>query len=219
MTEPEPKVPVEVRAWIEAAAERVTSRPAAPNNYKQIVENSHRVFTVFTGAALSFYVTELFTQAEPAWRFWVMPAAIALLLRYIVGSAIHLNNTYASAPTNRFSTDILLFFDIFWLVLFGYLAVYIIRSNMLDDFMWRASYFVFLGFVWSILALCRTAREAEIAKKWALIDGGQVLFTLAVLLSPKLFTLSDNTRAIVLTIGYLICLFLDFRYMLRWRSG
>lgn len=191
--------------------------PEQANNYKQIVENSHRVFTVFTGAALSFYVTELFTKAEPAWRFWIMPAAIALLLRYIVGSAIHLNNTYASAQSENLSSEFSLFFDIFWLVLFGYLAVFIIRSATLDDFMWRAVLFVGGGFVWSVVARFRGGKEKDIATKWLWIDGGQILFTLAVLYVPKVFALSVNPQAIALAVGYLVCLFLDFRYMVRWK--
>jgi hypothetical protein len=82
----------------------------AEPDFKQIVEKSLALFGVFTGATLSFYIGDfLFANKLPpdftGYPFWsracLVAAVIALLLRYIVGSAVHLNLMYVPKVTTR----------------------------------------------------------------------------------------------------------------------
>ena len=75
---------------------------------------------------------------------------MALLLRYIIGSAIHLNHTYGGKPPRSLSV-FLLFKDLMFLVLFGMLALYIMEAVTLEDFIRRVMLFVGAGFAWSII--------------------------------------------------------------------
>jgi hypothetical protein len=203
------------------------SSSAISPGFKQIVENSHRIFTVFTGATLSFYVSDLFMEKD-AWRFWAVPAVIALMLRYIIGSAIHLNQTYANAKTEPSCSW--LFFDIVCLVVFGFLALFIIRGpDDIDTLLWRSLYFVVAGFSWSAIAfLFRGGKQAEIGGTWMKIDGIQAVVTLLMILVPinwfaypwllsLLFTQDPQVaKAMIMALAYSIFLYFDFREMVRW---
>lgn len=81
--------------------------PHAMPDYKQIVEKTLALFAVYTGATLSFFFKDfLFSKQNLAtyhglgwlsyWGTWCSLAVVALLLRYIVGSAAHLNYVYVA---------------------------------------------------------------------------------------------------------------------------
>lgn len=122
-------------------------------------------FTVFTGLTLTRFlappdkivgnnlapikIPPIEIDAIHGWRWWAFFALVALLLRYIIGSAIHLNYVYGGdAP--RSSSIAMLFKDLIFLVLFGMLAFYIIDANDVEHFVTRAMLFVLAGFIWSI---------------------------------------------------------------------
>ncbi len=207
---------------------------AAPD-FKQIVEKSLALFGVFTGVTLSFYIKDFlfgdrippgFAQF-PAWaRTLVALSVIALLLRYIVGSAVHLTATYVVQVSTTLKLDTAtsrrvlveekqppklnslpwLFFDILMLVVFGVLAVWIIYSANFGEFMLRSGYFISLGLIWSVIALfCRPADRA-VAERWWWIDMFQLGITLLLI-----FTSCDVlVKTTILALVYTFCLFLDF---------
>src|SRR5947209_11094758 len=89
-----------IRAWICPYSD-------APD-FKQIVDKVLAVFAVFTGATFTFFVNDFFLMRRlPAgfadfdlWeRIYVLAGVIALLLRYIMGSAVHFNAAYV--PKSR----------------------------------------------------------------------------------------------------------------------
>jgi hypothetical protein len=90
----------ETRAWL-------YDRDAQPD-CKQIVENSLALFGVFTGVTLSFYIRDFLFGDKIPWGFrdfslWerglMTASVISLLLRYIVGSAVHLTATHVPKVT------------------------------------------------------------------------------------------------------------------------
>jgi hypothetical protein len=196
-------------------------------DFKQIVEKSLALFGVFTGVTLSFYIKDFlfgnnipvgFTDFSVWSRILVSASVIALLLRYIVGSAVHLNATYVKVTT-RIENNILveqkqpksellgwLFFDIIMLVAFGILAVYIIYSIDLKEFLARSIEFVLVGLVWSVIALAWRPGDRAVAERWCVIDGIQLIITAALYLMPW----SDFWKTLVLAVIYIFCLFLDF---------
>jgi hypothetical protein len=149
-------------------------RNAKPD-FKQIVEKSLALFGVFTGVTLSFYIKDFlfgdnilagFRGFSKLDRTLISASVISLLLRYIVGSAVHLNATYVAKVTTRIVNNVLveekqpklenlrwLFFDLLILVIFGLLAVYIIYSPDLEEFLWRSAIFILVGLLWSLVAL------------------------------------------------------------------
>jgi hypothetical protein len=171
-------------------------------DFKLIVDRTIAVFAVYTGATLSFYVKDfLFSKENLAafhdvfawasyWGSWVVIALIALLLRYIVGSAVHLNRTYVPKETLSINgTDIVvtktyrskslcwLFFDMLFLISFGVLAFFITTAASVEDFMMRAIYFMSGGLAWSVVAIILRPEDRVIATKWAGIDLTQIVLT------------------------------------------
>jgi hypothetical protein len=205
----------------------------AEPDLKQIVEKTLALFGVFTGATLSFYVKDFVFGANiPAGfrdfsfggRLLVAISVIALLLRYIIGSAVHLNATYVPKVTAKLgpvdgngeqaliedkqvkSKSLrLLIFDIAMLVAFGILAVSIIYSVDFDEFLVYSSFYILAGLLWSLAALMWRPGDAPIAERWSVIDFSQLVLTLGLFEIPW----SDFTRAALLAPLYVFCLFLD----------
>lgn len=123
-------------------------------NFDDSVRVVLSTFTVFTGLTLTRYLT-----GGPAlidignlgdWHWWAFFAVVALLLRYIIGSAVHLNYMYGGTPPR--SLSVWFFFkDLMFLVIFGMLAVYIMESATPEDLIRRSMLFVLGGFIWSVL--------------------------------------------------------------------
>jgi len=163
------------------------------------------IFTVFTGFTIgkaveavaehislptatprsSFFAAlgRFFDSAWSTVEFWALIALLSLLLRYLIGSAIHLNDTYvkrvgtpAPPPTPlpaRFQTSkstILLFKDLVFLVIFGIVILTIARTvnpPMLPGMVTRPEFdfagftfgseiFLLCGFMWVVIDIpCR----------------------------------------------------------------
>jgi len=201
-------------------------------DFKQIVEKSLALFGVFTGVTLSFYVKDFlfsdkipagFEQFSIASRSLMALAVISLLLRYIVGSAVHLTATYVPKVTTtieaidgrhvlvekkqpKSKSLFWLFFDMLMLVVFGLVAVLITYSAGLEELMLRSGYFISLGLVWNVVALLFRPGDTAVAERWWWIDMFQLIVTLALIVTPGFVVL----KTFVLAGVYLFCLFLDF---------
>jgi hypothetical protein len=223
--------------------------PDAEPDFKQIVEKSLVLFGVFTGATLSFYVKDFLLADKDLAGFngfslWaracLVAAVIALLLRYIVGSASHLNATYVPKVTTSHKAIIAedadgnqvaelvssesrelasaslnwLFTDIAFLVLFGIVAVFIIQASNLEQFMGRASIFVAVGFLWGVVAyFLRPPRDVKFAKRWMAIDIVQVAITVALIYGLRwrwFGDYGDSCVPAILATVYVFCLYVDF---------
>jgi hypothetical protein len=218
-------------------------------DFKQTVEKSLWLFAAFTGVAFTFYVRDfLFGQNLrdfhdfPGWsRILIAAAVITLLLRYLVGSAVHLNGRYvakaaptieevvvANAPAGaprtfdfRENKTLVsgslgwLFFDIAFLVTFGVLAVFITFAPDLAELMRRSAYFLGAGLLWSILAGLYRPTDYKIAHRWIAIDGAQLVLTLALIYVPCQGQTADLIRTAILAAAYVLCLFVDFAVVSR----
>jgi hypothetical protein len=217
---------------IKKARDWICHRNDTPD-YKQIVEKTLALFGVFTGATLSFYVKDfVFGEKIPTgfrdFPFWgrilVAVSVMALLLRYIVGSAVHLNATYVPKVTTKIGVAVggfqpvieekqptsasmcWLFFDMAVLVGFGMLAVAIIYSTDFGQFLLHSSYYILAGLLWSVVAMLWRPGDARIAKSWLAIDLSQFILTWGLIELPC----DDLIRAALLASIYLVFLFLDF---------
>lgn len=212
--------------------------PIEAPNFKPIVDNAIAVFAVYTGATFLFIARNFLIKEErsgndllplwPAWpeevwRYFVVFAVAALLLRYIIGSAAHLNHVYLpklkqkkrgkkiiayGVPKSR--NLCWLVFDLFVLILFGLLAVFMTDAKDLQEVMWVAVYFLSAGLGWCLIALIRTD-ERVIAGKWAILDIAQIGVTLGLIFSP----FPDICKGIGLGVFYLLFLFLDLHLVVR----
>ena len=203
-------------------------------DFKPIVDKSIAIFAVYTGATLLFFVRNFLFGLDQStngnsltipehWKCWVTLAVSVLLLRYIIGSATHLNHYYVPAITQKIESNeikssgapksnnlCLLVFDLFFLIVFGVIAVFMTASMSIEDVMWAAIYFLLAGLTWSVLALAR-AGERSIAFKWVMLDSLQIAITLILIFLP----VSILCKAIALGLSYLVFLFVDLRFMVQ----
>jgi len=145
--------------------------PTSPPDFEQFVKAVLATFAVFAGFVFSSYFREDLVLAEfkgwlgwvvwfGQWRFWGLFALMALPLRYIMGSAVHLTFMYVPVKTDgqaarsRSESVVLLFKDLVFLVAFGVIAMSIANAAKTDRgsievFMQRAMLFV--AAEWSLL--------------------------------------------------------------------
>jgi hypothetical protein len=202
-------------------------------DFKQIVEKSLGLFAILTGVDFSYFVGDYLFGAKtqtfgnfPLWgRGLVAAIVISLLLRYIVGSAVHLNARYvrkepapgaAAVPDPNLSTSLSwLCFDIAMLVFFGALAINLTYAPDLETLIWRCFYFVAAGFAWAVVAWVCRDQDKPIAKLWMAIDSVQGIFTLLVIATHGYA--NDLLRVAVLAFFYGYFLILDFAVVSRPR--
>ena len=159
-------------------------------------------------------------QSQPDQLNWLMFALAALLLRYMLGSAVHLYRTYVplrdATPTTPVLPDwwtIIFFFkDLFFLVLFGLLAIKITQSVDVTEFINRSAIFILWGLIWGLIDFgvrfiqaAITARPMNLANywleiNWIVMDAAQYILALLILQT-------GNYK--LLTLVFLLFLFFD----------
>jgi hypothetical protein len=157
-------------------------------------------------------------QSRPDELNWLIFALAALLLRYMLGSAVHLYRTYVP-PTPLGTpalpdwwTIIFFFKDLFFLVLFGLLAIKITQSVDVPEFINRSAIFILWGLIWGLIDFglrfvqsAVTARPMNLADRWLeinwiVMDAAQYILALLILQT-------GNYK--VLTLVFILFLFLD----------
>jgi len=153
------------------------------------------VILVTFGALVAISLTDFFDEKKNKAftddvRFWAILALLALLLRFIVGSAVHLNRTYNRTPQNPAdyanSPSILLFLkDIGFLIAFGIVAILITHSATFLHFLQKSATFVALSLAWSLLDAVihwfgYASDEPPFYVIWVPIDAAQLLLIFCV---------------------------------------
>jgi hypothetical protein len=209
-----------------------------PPDFEQVVKTVLATFAVFTGLTISNYVKDTIFTVDHLraysgwqdwagdWQCWAFAALVCLLLRYLIGSAIHLNHVYVTPKGKdepRSFSVLLLFKDVIFLVIFGVIAVFISKADNADLFVNRAGWFLFSGLTWSILDVLiraswpdprehpRPVKERPFWLIWILLDGLQLAFTWLFVSCIE----DDLTKAVVLALGFVVFLFFDIRAMVR----
>jgi len=149
--------------------------PDRPPDFERAVTVILATFAVFTGFTITGYLQSVPIGNLQDWRWWAFFALASLLLRYIFGSAIHLNCTYVGKQKivsgvypERIDRDppqsisvFLLFKDLLFLVIFGMIAIYVRQAaeassgsqlplHSVGEFVRRSMLFVGAGFAWSV---------------------------------------------------------------------
>jgi hypothetical protein len=173
-------------------------------------------------------------QSRPDELNWLIFALAALLLRYMLGSAVHLHRTYVpdtAAPATPGTTErpgtpgipgtpplpdwwtIVFFFkDLFFLILYGVVAIKITQSADISEFINRSAIFILWGLVWGVtdfgLRFFKARAEStpmllanyRIEMNWIVLDAVQYILALLIL---------QTKSAEILTLVFLLFLFLD----------
>jgi hypothetical protein len=159
-------------------------------------------------------------QSQPDELNWLIFALAALLLRYMLGSAVHLYRTYVPARDATTATPVLpdwwtiIFFfkDLFFLILFGVLAIKITQSVDVSEFVNRSAIFILWGLIWGLTDFGVRFIQAAVTNiplnlanywleiNWILMDAVQYILTLLILQT-------GNYK--ILAIVFIIFLFLD----------
>jgi hypothetical protein len=147
-----PPHPDDTKNWLEDLIRTQSIR--VPPKFNDVVAAILATFAVFTALALTNFLAPsngpaIDITAIHGWRWWAFFTLVALLMRYIIGSALHLNYVYAGERP-RSASVAMLFKDLMFLVLFGMLAYYIVEAGNAAHFIRRAMLFVLAGFAWSI---------------------------------------------------------------------
>jgi hypothetical protein len=149
---------------------------------------------------------------------WITAAMAAVLLRYMLGSAVHLNRTFveraADDPRNPGGITLILFSkDLAFLVFFGVLAVKITQSSDIVEFIYRALRFVAWGLVWGVVDfflrwfLLRQRpvfANYHLETSWLVLDTLQLAVTYWILVA-----VSDSSKAVWLGLSFVAFLFCD----------
>lgn len=185
-----------------------------PPDFDLVVKTVLATFAVFTGYVYSTSLKTLDlgeTSGVFGWTawfckpsLWAVLALMALLLRYIIGSAIHLTYMYVppeKGKPSRSKLIILLFKDLLFLVAFGVIAMAISNDTIPKQdgsfapapFLRDAMLFLAAGFAWSILDTLSRCIAARVCSKpntegptffwviWSVLDAAQFLLTLGIL--------------------------------------
>src|SRR5712692_4380609 len=188
-------------------------------DFTQSVDVILVTFSVLVGVSFTDFFDETKNKLPEDAVTLAFAALVALLLRYIIGSAVHLKHAYRPAPSYEHSSSILLFLkDIFFLLIFGYLAIRISHSEHIHQFWKMSAIFIFVSLVWSLgdpLIRClfepQAPTQQPLWKYWAFIDACQLALTLLVY-----WQLDDPQMAAgELAALYIIFLGVDLRAMLR----
>jgi hypothetical protein len=164
-------------------------------------------------------------QSQPDELNWLIFALAALLLRYMLGSAVHLYRAYVPLRDATSTTPVLpdwwtivfFFKDLFFLVLFGLLAIKITQSVDVPEFINRSAIFILWGLIWGLIDFgvrCVQAAFTNIPMNlanywleinWIIMDAVQYILALLILQT-------GNYK--ILTIIFIIFLFLDVVVMM-----
>jgi hypothetical protein len=201
-------------------------RPKGPPDFEQTVKLVLATFAVFTGFAIGKAVESVASRiaipsTDPSlvswgwlspldalWTmvgrvfgepyFWALIALLSLFLRFLIGSAVHLNDTYVKrvdrpgAPVSQVFA--LLFKDLMFLVAFGIAALLIAKTVTTDtagfdvkNFAFGSMLFLVGGLSWSLIDLIsrwwvgRTYRDewrgAGAYARWPVLDAIQLFGT------------------------------------------
>jgi hypothetical protein len=200
------------------------ARDVEAPKFEEIVKVVIATFAVFTGVAIKDYVTSN-VLGDLHWVAFV--ALVSLLLRYIIGSGVHLTYTYArkdATPAEPNSGSVfLLAKDFGFVVYFGFVAVQMAKATDFAAFWLSAQYFLIAGLIWSVTDCAiryfwsqLPGNENEWPRRqfwllWAALDGVQLLLTWGI---PKICPI-EAYQAVALAIVYAIFLLLDLKVMAR----
>lgn len=195
-------------------------------DFENVVKVVISTFAVFVGFTINSYLNKPEVEDFRSWRFWAFIALASLLLRYIIGSSVHLNHVYVKKITvekverPRSRSAFLLFKDICFLVVFGMIAVHAAKASTFNDFVTGTLWFVGAGFLWSIVDLAlRYAWSTNDSNEgpghfvglWIALD--VALFVIVITVN---YTMGHElTRAMVIAGVYLVFLLLDFLAIVR----
>jgi len=195
-------------------------------SFEQAVKVILATFTVFTGFTLTAAIKSAVESSDViAWI--VLVALSALLLRFIIGSAIHLNYTYVEKTGNqtRSKSVALLFKDLIFLVLFGMLAITMtaaLTKNGVDlaAFLRGACLYLLAGFLWSPVdhvarkfhvwwteSDFETAHVGSFWRTWMVVDAIQLVVTVLLLVGAFFCRGLDPWIALIaatLYVGFLL---------------
>jgi hypothetical protein len=206
-----------------------------PDHSKRAFEDTVKTvlttFGVFTGFAIKSAIDGIQFPDSASWwasleppkdfHLYVCLATVALLLRFIIGSAVHLNLCYVVEPRSK--KPVMLFKDIAFLIVFGLLAIFMIKANdqalfphNVEAFAKRAFLFIAVGFLWSVVDWLVRLRQTNAGEKtlfslpWMGIDLAQLALILIVL-----YALQDPWwQSVWLAAGFAVALYLDMKIVL-----
>lgn len=200
---------------------------AAEAQSKKAFEDAVRVilttFGVFTGAVIKSAIEKIqfpesssllaIFQILTNFHVFICLATVALLLRFIIGSAVHLNLCYVVEPRSKM--PLMLFKDVAFLIVFGLIAVSMVNAKDVAGFATRATWFIAAGILWSLLdRLARAGRaggEKSLASPWWVgIDIGQLVLGGLVFLATN----DPLWQSIALALIFALALYLDMRAVL-----
>jgi hypothetical protein len=233
------------------------ARGNSPPDFEQTVKVVLTTFTAFTGFTVNKAVESVADQIKlptnvgdrgtftivwdtldllgAIWssvHFWALIALLSLLLRYLIGSAIHLNDTYVkrvgeTKPALSQST-LFLFKDLVFLVLFGIVVLTIARTVkgnfQIAPFLLGCKIFLLCGLAWSVVDIIsryllskacpawwgREWLDLSAYGLWPFLDLSQLLFTFWV----SSWTADELPQTRWLALVYFAFLFVDVCYLI-----
>lgn len=200
--------------------------------FEQSVRTILATFAVLVGIPLTDYLRN--SRLEGWTHLLIFVVLISLLLRFIIGSAVHLTATYVGrkhpetgAPIPPLSRSRLRFLkDLSFLIAFGYLSTFlpgplIAPTPDIDAFVWRAMAFVgaAIAWCWLDMALAPPSRPDRPGApiEWLWINVLQLIFTFLVLVLYEKLAVpgAETALAAVLAVAYAAAFAADVWYVIE----
>jgi hypothetical protein len=197
--------------------------------FEDTVKTILTTFGVFTGFAIKSAIDGINFPVSPSWsafldvlndfHLFICIATVALLLRFIIGSAVHVNLCYVVEP--RSVKPVMLFKDLAFLIVFGLLAIFMIKTTNVAGFATRAFLFISVGLLWSLVdAVVRAGQTSKGEKtlfsgRWILID----IVQLGLIWSVLHWANDTWWQSLWLAAGFALALYLDIKVVLNAKKA
>lgn len=189
-----------------------------------------QTFAVFVGISLTDFFDETKNTLDHQLRFWAFIALVALLLRFIIGSAIHFNQAYGKrrGQERPLVPSVTLFVkDLLFLLVFGYLAIQITHSHQFVHFVQESTWFIGFSLLWSVTEqwfrsrfqpdAANDVRLNQLVWDWIVLDLIHFLFTVGIRFWSGTGTTTQMRTAALLAIFYVIFFLVDMAVLLGRR--
>jgi hypothetical protein len=182
------------------------------NQFRPSIDVLLRVFAFVVAFSVANFWNSLANQKRPWINFPTLIMLLALLLRFFLGAANHLEKTYCrhKLPNKKILSFL---WNYFAALAFGSLIMWMAGSSEFRVFLFRGTIILSFGLLLSVihLSLYRKRKADMFYQYWLIINAVQLFATWFCYFCSDF---SDTTKAVFLSVLYVLMLVVDLGLLL-----